>query len=47
MGKKDNKVDNKTVYKEKGKGEKAESKKKNRNRFAQKSSPNFGSCACA
>ena len=47
MEKKDNKVDNKTVYKEKGKGEKEESKKKNRNRFAQKSSPNFGSCACA
>ena len=28
MGNKDNKVDNKTVYKEKGKGEKEEGKKK-------------------
>ena len=28
MGKKDNKVDDKTVYKEKGKGEKEGSKKK-------------------
>ena len=47
MQKKDNKIGNKTAYKEERQiKEKKRAREKDRNRFAKKTSPNFGLCTC-